>query len=77
MQTLACSIYLVVMILIIAVGCLEVGSRASDIHSEPTVDSITNYIGIGLLWPLVLTGVSIFLPFYGLYRLGKVLRNFR
>lgn len=64
--------------LVMAFGCLEVGSRASDL--EPTdykEESLINYFVAGAMWPVILLAVLIALPFHGLYRLGRVLRSLR
>ena len=69
-------IYLVVLALIIAAGCLEVGSRTSDKDPGPE-EGMANYILVGGCWPVFLVGFILFLPFYGLYKLGQLLRVLR
>ena len=69
-------VYFTVLALIIAAGCLEVGSRSSDKDQDP-VEGLLNYIVVGGFWPAFLGGFLIFLPFYGMYKLGQRLRVLR
>lgn len=69
-------IYFGVLALVIAAGCLEVGSRSSDKDQEP-VEGLMNYIIIAGFWPAVCGGFLVFLPFYGMYKLGQLLRVLR
>ena len=71
-------IYFIGFGLVMAFGCLEVGSRASDLEPEGCkTESLINYFVAGGLWPAISLAVPIALPFYGLYRLGRVLRSLR
>ena len=70
-------IYLVVFAIIMAVGCIEVGSRSSDKQEQSSEEGLMSYAIAGAFWPAVLAGFAIGLPFYGLYRLGRLLRSIR
>ena len=71
-------IYFIGFGLVMAFGCIEVGSRASDLEPEGCkVESLMNYFVAGGLWPLILLAALLSMPFYGLYRLGRVLRSLR
>ena len=71
-------IYFVGFGLVMAFGCIEVGSRASDLEPEGCkVESLMTYFTVGGLWPVLLLSTLVALPFYGLYRLGRVLRSLR
>lgn len=65
------------MAVVVAVGCLEAGSRASDMPNAFAEESIFNYVIAAMAWPIIGAAGIVFLPFYGLYRLGKHLRTFR
>lgn len=71
------AVYGIVAGLIIATGCVEVGSRTSDKNTDDPGDAIGPYIGLGLLWPVALAITTIIAPFYGLYKLGILLRAVR
>ena len=71
-------IYFIGFGLVMAFGCLEVGSRASDLESAARkTDSIMTYFVAGGLWPVILSAALLAFPFYCLYRLGRGLRSLR
>ena len=69
--------YFVGLAVIIAIGCLEVGSRSSDKQEQSTEEGVMSYCIIGAFWPVIIICFCLFLPFYGLYRLGRLLRSIR
>ena len=70
-------IYFVVLAIIVAVGCLEVGSRSSDKQDQSAEEGVMSYGIIGAFWPVIVVCICVFVPFYGLYRLGRLLRSIR
>ena len=70
-------IYIGVLLLVIGFGVFEVGSRNSDKRENDVFDEISAYIGLAMFWPVALGCFLIYLPFCGIYKLGKRARGIR
>ena len=70
-------IYFAMVALIMAFGCLEVGSRSSDKQEQTSEEGLMSYAIAAVFWPAIVACVMVATPFYMLYKIGRVLRSIR